>query len=110
MYRPLSAAMPGPAVSVTLETTGYGAKTFFVRDVQPLVLQACRRHGVPFEDFATRLGITRVALVLMLKGQDPVPRHLLDSIREFVDSAPAANSDSGPRAGTAMRPSARTVA
>jgi hypothetical protein len=72
---------------ITLETRGYGAKQFFVRDVQPLVLEACRRHGMSFEEYAAKLGVTRAALVLILKGHDPVPRHMLDSIRHFTGEA-----------------------
>lgn len=75
-----------------LETKGYGAKTFFARDVQPLVLQACRQRGISFDDYAAKLGMTRAALVLILKGHDPVPRHLLDSIEAFVDIAAAAQA------------------
>jgi cyanate lyase len=81
----------GIAVS-RLETRGYGAKTFFARDVQPLVLQACRQHGISFEDYAAKLGMNRAALVLILKGHDPVPRHVLDSIRSFVESSQPATA------------------
>lgn len=75
-----------------LETKGYGAKTFFARDVQPIVLQACRQQGISFEDYAAKLGMTRAALVLILKGHDPVPRHVLDSIRNFVEAVQPANA------------------
>ena len=54
---------------------------------QPLVLEACRRHGMSFEEYAAKLGVTRAALVLILKGHDPVPRHMLDSIRHFTGEA-----------------------
>lgn len=77
---------------IRLETKGYGTKTFFARDVQPIVLQACRRQGISFEDYAAKLGVTRAALVLILKGQDAVPRHMLDSLRSFVETDQAANA------------------
>ncbi|WP_300299921.1 hypothetical protein [Ferrovibrio sp.] len=80
MHRPNQSAIS----QITLETRGYGAKQFFVRDVQPLVLEACRRNGIRFEDYAAKLGVTRAALVLILKGHDPVPRHMLDSLQHFT--------------------------
>jgi len=83
VYRP----NPISHSQITLETRGYGAKLFFTRDVQPLVLDACRRNGISFEDYAAKLGVTRAALVLILKGHDPVPRHMLDSIRQFAGEA-----------------------
>ncbi|MFN4166453.1 MAG: hypothetical protein ACK4GK_17910 [Ferrovibrio sp.] len=79
MYRPNPTSH-----QIALETRGYGAKQFFARDVQPLVLEACRRNGISFEEYAAKLGVTRAALVLILKGHDPVPRHMLDSIRQFT--------------------------
>lgn len=72
-----------------LPTIACGARTFFVRDVQPVVLQACRAHGISFELLARRLNLSRPALALMLRGQDPVPRSLLRLLDDFVAMAQA---------------------
>lgn len=70
-----------------LETRFVGTKLFFTGDVQPVVLEACRQHNISFDAYATRLGSTRAAMVLILKGHDPVPRHMLESLRQFVQAA-----------------------
>lgn len=67
-----------------LSTIARGANVYFTEDVQPLVLQACRAHGIGFDLFATRFSMPRGALVLMLKGHDPVPRPVLRAIESFV--------------------------
>ncbi len=78
-------AMFDPTVAGTgLQTIERGAKLYFAHDVQPLVLQACRSHGIGFDLFATRFPMPRGALVLMLKGHDPVPRPVQRVIEAFV--------------------------
>lgn len=67
-----------------LATTERGARQYFAQDVQPLVLQACRAHGIGFDLFATRFSMPRGALVLMLKGHDPVPRPVQRAVEDFV--------------------------
>lgn len=67
-----------------LSMTERGSKLYFSDDVQPLVLQACRAHGISFDLFATRFSMPRGALVLMLKGHDPVPRPVKRAIEDFV--------------------------
>jgi hypothetical protein len=69
---------------IGLGTVERGAKLYFVTDVQPMVLQACQAHGIGFDLFATRFAMPRGALVLILKGQDPVPRPVLNGIEDFV--------------------------
>lgn len=75
-----------------LDTRGYGTKTFFATDVQPAVLEACRRQGIRFDDLAIKLGTTRAALVLILKGHDPVPRAMLDRLRGLVEGESSLSS------------------
>jgi hypothetical protein len=70
-----------------LETTGPASKLFFTRDVQPVVLEACRHHNIGFDEYAVRLGTNRTALLLMLKGIDPIPLRMRDSLRDFVAAA-----------------------
>lgn len=61
-----------------------GAKLYFADDVQPLVMQACRAHGISFDLFATRFPMSRGQLVLLLKGHDPVSRATKRVIEDFV--------------------------
>lgn len=78
-------AFEGFALTQTgLSTTERGSKLYFAQDVQPLVLQACRAHGISFDLFATRFSMSRGALVLVLKGHDPVPRPVKRAIEDFV--------------------------
>ncbi len=68
----------------SLATVERGARLYFAQDVQPLVLQACRAHGIGFDLFATRFNLPRSALVLVLRGHDPVPRQMQRAIEDFV--------------------------
>lgn len=68
----------------SLATVERGARLYFAQDVQPLVLQACRAHGIGFDLFAARFNLPRSALVLVLKGHDPVPRQMQRAIEDFV--------------------------
>lgn len=68
----------------SLATVDRGARLYFAQDVQPLVLQACRAHGISFDLFAARFNLPRSALVLVLKGHDPVPRQMQRAIEDFV--------------------------
>jgi D-serine deaminase-like pyridoxal phosphate-dependent protein len=77
----------GPALGNTrgsLAVEERGARSYFIQDVQPLVLQACRAHGIGFDLFATRFNMPRSALVLVLKGHDPVSRAMQRAIEDFV--------------------------
>jgi len=75
------------SAAANLDTTGPANKLFFTRDVQPVVLEACRRHNISLDEYAIRLGTNRTALVLMLKGIDPIPLRMRDSLRDFVAAA-----------------------
>lgn len=59
-------------------------KLYYLGDVQPRVLEACRRFGVSFEQLADKLGMMRPALVLILKGYDPVSVPLKDMLDRLV--------------------------
>jgi D-serine deaminase-like pyridoxal phosphate-dependent protein len=85
----LARSEPGRAAALTgtrssLATVERGARLYFMQDVQPLVLQACRAHGISFDLFATRFNLPRSALVLVLKGHDPVTRQVQRAIEDFV--------------------------
>lgn len=89
--RPGFAHLPSARAAVSLSTargslatTERGARLYFAQDVQPLVLQACRAHGISFDLFAARFNLPRHALVLVLKGHDPVTRQTQRVIEDFV--------------------------
>jgi len=75
------------SAAASLDTTGPASRLLFTRDIQPIVLEACRRHNISLDEYAIRLGTNRTALVLMLKGIDPVPLRIRDSLRSFVAAA-----------------------
>ncbi|WP_341910227.1 hypothetical protein [Ferrovibrio terrae] len=57
---------------------------YYLGDMQPRVLEACRRVDLSFEQLAEKLGMTRPALLLILKGYDPVPLPLKSMIDRLV--------------------------
>lgn len=67
-----------------------GARLFFARDVQPLVLQACQQQDIAFDFLAQRFGLARAGLALVLRGHDPVPPQMLRLLDDFVARAQAA--------------------
>lgn len=81
-----------PFTSVTLdprslETRRDGARIFFIRDVQPIFLEACRRQQISFDAFCAKMGSNRAAMVLILKGHDAVSPSMLGLLRDFVAAA-----------------------
>lgn len=59
-------------------------RLYYLGDMQPPVLEACRRVDLSFEQLAEKLGMTRPALLLILKGYDPVPLPLKSMIDRLV--------------------------
>jgi hypothetical protein len=59
-------------------------RLFYLGDAQPRVLEACRQFEIGFEQLADKLGMTRPALVLILKGYDPVPPQLKSMIDRLL--------------------------
>lgn len=47
-------------------------RLYYLNDVQPRVLEACRHFEISFDQLAEKLGMTRPVLLLILKGYDPV--------------------------------------
>lgn len=62
-------------------------KLYYLGDVQPRVLEACRHFEIGFEQLSEKLGLARPALVLILKGYDPVPPPLRAMIDRLVGQA-----------------------
>lgn len=47
---------------------------------------ACRVRGISLDGVASKLGITRVALTLILNGQDPIARNQLDVLHKIINN------------------------
>jgi hypothetical protein len=48
------------------------------------VSQACKMAALSLDQLATRIGVSRVALTLMLSGQDPMPRPAMEKLQQFM--------------------------
>ncbi len=59
-------------------------KLYYLSDVQPRVLEACRHFEISFDQLSEKLGLTRPAMVLILKGYDPVPLQLKSMIDRLL--------------------------
>lgn len=62
-------------------------KLYYLTDVQPRVLEACRHFEVSFDQLAEKLGMTRPVLLLILKGYDPVALALKGMIDRLLGQA-----------------------
>jgi hypothetical protein len=82
-------------------------KLYYLNDVQPRVLQACRHFEISFDQLAAKLGMTRPAMVLILKGYDPVPlplKGMIDRLLDQVGLLPPLPADLGTAASDAAAP------
>lgn len=48
------------------------------------VSQACKMAALSLDQLAQRIGVSRVALTLMLSGQDPMPRPAVEKLQQFM--------------------------
>lgn len=56
---------------------------------------ACRARGINLDQVASKLGITRVALTLILNGQDPIARNQLDVLHRIINNYNATTGEMG---------------
>ncbi len=80
---------------------------YYLNDVQPRVLQACRHFEISFDQLADKLGMTRPGLLLILKGYDPVTPQLkgmIDRLLGQVGLLPPLPADLGTAASEAAAP------
>lgn len=59
-------------------------KLYYLNDVQPRVLEACRHFEISFDQLSEKLGMNRPAMVLIMKGYDPVPLPLKSMIDRLL--------------------------
>ena len=55
------------------------------------VSQACKQAALSLDQLAQRIGVSRVALTLMLSGQDPMPRQSIERLQHFMAEQSAAS-------------------
>jgi hypothetical protein len=74
-------------------------KLYYLNDVQPRVLDACRYFEISFDQLSEKLGLTRPAMVLILKGYDPVQpqlKSMIDRLLGQVGLLPPQRGDCAP--------------
>lgn len=59
------------------------------------VNSACRARSISLDNVASKLGLTRVALTLILNGQDPIARNQLDVLHKIINNYNAATGEMG---------------
>ncbi len=91
--RPAAAPAPRPQKSATLEIkpirlTGRDewGRVFLDKGSFDMITVACRARGINLDQVASKLGITRVALTLILNGQDPIARNQLDVLHRVINN------------------------
>jgi hypothetical protein len=55
------------------------------------VSQACKQAALSLDQLAQRIGVSRVALTLMLSGQDPMPRQSVERLQQFMSEQSTAS-------------------
>lgn len=61
-------------------------RVFLDRGSFEMVNDACRARGTTLDNVASKLGLTRVALTLILNGQDPIQRNTLDVLHRVINN------------------------
>jgi hypothetical protein len=92
--RPAMAAAPArPKAAAALEIkpirlTGRDewGRVFLDKGSFDMITVACRARNINLDQVASKLGITRVALTLILNGQDPIARNQLDVLHRIINN------------------------
>lgn len=85
-----SAPMPrsmfdaGPSLPAKLNVKEQWGRFFVEKGSVVAVSQACKVAAISLDQLAQRIGVTRVALTLMLSGQDPMPRQAIEKLQQFM--------------------------
>jgi len=87
-----AAARPDPANAipavVKLDHRDDWGRVFLAKGSFETVTKVCRAKGISLDQIASKLGITRVALTLVLNGQDPIARNTLDVLHRALNGNP----------------------
>lgn len=103
--RPAMAAAPAPrkpAKGAALEIkpirlTGRDewGRVFLDKGSFDQITVACRARNITLDQVASKLGITRVALTLILNSQDPIARNQLDVLHRIINNYNATTGEMG---------------
>lgn len=81
---PRSTFDAGPLLPAKLNVKEQWGRFFVERGSVVAVSQACKVAAISLDQLAQRIGVTRVALTLMLSGQDPMPRQAIEKLQQFM--------------------------
>jgi hypothetical protein len=73
-----------PSLPAKLNVKEQWGRFFVEKGSIVAVSQACKLAALSLDQLATRIGVTRVALTLMLSGQDPMPRPAMEKLQQFM--------------------------
>lgn len=80
-----SLSSPGmPALPPKLNVKEQWGRFFVEKGSIVAVSQACKMAALSLDQLAQRIGVSRVALTLMLSGQDPMPRPAVEKLQQFM--------------------------
>jgi hypothetical protein len=79
-HRPSPRAEPPPFRIKEMDGRFYAE-----RDGIVAVSEICRNANVTLDQLATRMGVSRPSLVLMLNGNDPMTRPFMEQLQSFLD-------------------------
>ncbi|MBP7063706.1 hypothetical protein [Ferrovibrio sp.] len=68
------------------ESFVFGSQRFFPKDTDVAVTRWCATQNRTLEDLAQKLGLSRMALTLVLRGIDPVTPALERRLREMMQT------------------------
>lgn len=73
-----------PSLPAKLNVKEQWGRFFVEKGSIVAVSQACKQAAMSLDQLATRIGVSRVALTLMLSGQDPMPRPAMEKLQQFM--------------------------
>lgn len=73
-----------PSLPAKLNVKEQWGRFFVEKGSIVAVSQACKMAALSLDQLATRIGVSRVALTLMLSGQDPMPRPAMEKLQQFM--------------------------
>ncbi|MBS4049106.1 MAG: hypothetical protein KG075_22370 [Alphaproteobacteria bacterium] len=79
-----SLASSMPSLPAKLNVKEQWGRFFVEKGSIVAVSQACKMAALSLDQLAQRIGVSRVALTLMLSGQDPMPRPAMEKLQQFM--------------------------
>jgi hypothetical protein len=73
-----------PSLPAKLNVKEVWGRFFVEKGSIVAVSQACKMAAMSLDQLAQRIGVSRVALTLMLSGQDPMPRPAMEKLQQFM--------------------------